>query len=74
MPIVHFSQGDLAATPLLVRLWRGVILQGLVAVPLVHPVEVVPQSASGVGRHWAPWKMELLFFSVLGGDDLIYLE
>ena len=42
--------GYLAATPLAVWVWRGMLVQDLDAVPKAHPIEMVPRYASGAGR------------------------
>ena len=60
--------------PIVVWVWRGMILKDMDTVLPVHPVEVVPQSYFGVGLPWSPWKKALTFVSVLGEADLIYLR
>ena len=46
--------------------WIGVLLHYLYSVPPVCLVEVVTQSASSVGRPWAPWEGEIALASDIG--------
>ena len=59
------------ATPPTVRVQRGVLIQDLDTVPQVNHFRVIPQSDSGAGRPWEPWKRELSFVSVLEEDGPI---
>ena len=52
-------------TPLPEQVQCGVITQDMDGLQTVHTVEVVPNSASGTGQSWVPWKGALLFVRVL---------
>ena len=49
MPVINLPWGDLADRYLAVQVRCGEILQDMDAIPLVHPVKVVPPSAYGAG-------------------------
>ena len=65
MPIVQFPRGYLVNTPLPEQVRCGVITQDMDGLQTVHTVEVVPNSASGTGQSWVPWKGALSFVGVL---------
>ena len=61
-------------TPLVVHVWREMILQVLGSVLPVLPVEFVPHYDSGDGLPWELWKGEFTLVSVLGKSDLVDLR
>ena len=65
--------GGLAAAYLTVKVLRVVFLQDMDAIPPVHPIKVVPKSASGAGRPGAICKGAWTFHNLLEESNLIYL-
>ena len=71
--VVQLPRRELASKYLTVGVRRRMILYYIDTILSVHPIEVIPEAASGAGRPRVTREGALELADVLGGSDLVYL-